>query len=71
MESIVDILNQIFEEAINSTFPDLPETPIAIANSPKFADYQCNSAMAISGLLKAQGFINIIHLNIYLGFLIY
>lgn len=55
---IVDELKKVFEIAITSAYPDLEEPPIAITlsgNNPKFGDYQCNSAMAISNLLKSKG----------------
>lgn len=54
---IVDELKNIFEIAITSAYPDLEDPPIVISlsgNNPKFGDYQCNSAMAISQLLKAK-----------------
>ncbi|XP_026321447.1 arginine--tRNA ligase, cytoplasmic [Hyposmocoma kahamanoa] len=55
---ILDELKNVFEIAITSAYPDLEEPPIAITlsgNNPKFGDYQCNSAMAISQLLKSKG----------------
>ncbi|KAI5638469.1 tRNA synthetases class I (R) domain-containing protein [Phthorimaea operculella] len=54
---IIDELRNVFEVAITSAYPDLEDPPIAITlsgNNPKFGDYQCNSAMAISQLLKAR-----------------
>lgn len=54
---IVDELKNIFEFAIGSAYPDLEDPPIVITlsgNNPKFGDYQCNSAMPISQLLKAK-----------------
>lgn len=58
MLSIQSELNDIFGDAIASAFPDIPDAPVVIAlsgNNPKFGDYQCNSAMPIVGILKAQG----------------
>lgn len=55
---ILDELKNVFEIAITSAYPDIEEPPIAITlsgNNPKFGDYQCNSAMAISQLLKSKG----------------
>lgn len=55
---ILDELRNVFEIAISSAYPDLKEAPIAITlsgNNPKFGDYQCNSAMGISNLLKSKG----------------
>lgn len=54
---ILDELKNVFEVAISSAYPDLEEPPIVItlsSNNPKFGDYQCNSAMPISQLLKAR-----------------
>lgn len=54
---ILDELRNVFEVAIISAYPDLEDPPIVITlsgNNPKFGDYQCNSAMAISQLLKAK-----------------
>nr|XP_021189747.2 arginine--tRNA ligase, cytoplasmic [Helicoverpa armigera] len=54
---LVDELKNIFEVAIRSAYPDLKDPPVVITlsgNNPKFGDYQCNSAMAISQMLKAN-----------------
>ncbi|CAB3230713.1 unnamed protein product [Arctia plantaginis] len=54
---LVDELKNVFEVGIRSAYPDLEDPPIVISlsgNNPKFGDYQCNSAMAISQLLKAK-----------------
>ncbi|CAG4960025.1 unnamed protein product [Parnassius apollo] len=54
---IVDELKKVFEIAITSAYPDLDDPPVVITlsgNNPKFGDYQCNSAMPISQLLKAK-----------------
>uniref|UniRef100_A0A2A4K4Y4 Probable arginine--tRNA ligase, cytoplasmic n=1 Tax=Heliothis virescens TaxID=7102 RepID=A0A2A4K4Y4_HELVI len=54
---LVDELKNIFEVAITSAYPDLKDPPVVITlsgNNPKFGDYQCNSAMAISQMLKAN-----------------
>ncbi|XP_053610780.1 arginine--tRNA ligase, cytoplasmic [Plodia interpunctella] len=54
---ILDELKNVFEVAIVSAYPDLEDPPVVITlsgNNPKFGDYQCNSAMAISQLLKAK-----------------
>ncbi|KAM3965658.1 arginine--tRNA ligase-like protein [Aphomia sociella] len=54
---ILDQLKNVFDVAITSAYPDLEDPPIVITlsgNNPKFGDYQCNSAMAISQLLKAK-----------------
>lgn len=58
MESIQDKLNELFSSAITKAFPDLTDPPVVISlcgNNVKFGDYQCNSAMAISNLLKQIG----------------
>ncbi|XP_013189791.1 arginine--tRNA ligase, cytoplasmic [Amyelois transitella] len=54
---ILDELKNVFEAAITSAYPDLEDPPVVITlsgNNPKFGDYQCNSALAISQLLKAK-----------------
>lgn len=57
MENIQEILSKVFAQAISLAFPDLPDVPIVIttSSSPKFGDYQCNSAMPISNMYKQQG----------------
>ncbi|XP_023945106.2 probable arginine--tRNA ligase, cytoplasmic [Bicyclus anynana] len=52
---ILDELINIFTLGITSAYPDLEDPPVNITlsgNNPKFGDYQCNSAMQISKLLK-------------------
>lgn len=54
---VLDELKNVFEVAIRSAYPDLEDPPVVLSlsgNNPKFGDYQCNSAMAISQLLKAK-----------------
>lgn len=55
--SISEELNNIFEKAINSAFPEIPDPPIVItpAGNPKFGDYQCNSVMPLRKILEEQG----------------
>lgn len=51
---IIDHLVQVFSFAITASFPELPNPPPAIiAAGSKFSDYQCNSAMKLSDLLKS------------------
>jgi hypothetical protein len=45
--SVTDTLYDLFDKAIQAEFSDVPEASVIIATS-KVADYQCNSAMAIS-----------------------
>jgi hypothetical protein len=45
--SVTDTLYSLFDRAIQAEFSDVPEATVIIATS-KVADYQCNSAMAIS-----------------------
>lgn len=49
-------LQEIFGCAIKAAFPDLESPPLIVTPSqqPKFGDYQCNSAMGISQMLKAK-----------------
>ncbi|KAF4529245.1 hypothetical protein B566_EDAN017703, partial [Ephemera danica] len=55
--SILETLTQLFTCAVAKAFPDLPDPPAIIipSTSPKFGDYQCNSAMPICQMLKGQG----------------
>uniref|UniRef100_UPI00398EADD2 arginine--tRNA ligase, cytoplasmic isoform X2 n=1 Tax=Pristiophorus japonicus TaxID=55135 RepID=UPI00398EADD2 len=57
MININQHLQNIFSVAIKVTYPHFENLPLAVTPSqhPKFGDYQCNSAMAISQLLKAKG----------------
>uniref|UniRef100_A0A182PMQ6 Probable arginine--tRNA ligase, cytoplasmic n=1 Tax=Anopheles epiroticus TaxID=199890 RepID=A0A182PMQ6_9DIPT len=53
--SIIGQLQQVFSEAIRKAFPGVPfDAVITISTSPKFGDYQCNSAMQIAQHLKQQ-----------------
>ena len=55
MLSVLRALEDIFGQALEKAYPDLPDKPCPITPSAKFGDYQFNGAMAISGLLKGQG----------------
>ena len=46
--SITDTLYAIFDRAIQAQFSFLPENSSVLITGSKIADYQCNSAMAIS-----------------------
>uniref|UniRef100_H2ZAM8 Arginine--tRNA ligase, cytoplasmic n=1 Tax=Ciona savignyi TaxID=51511 RepID=H2ZAM8_CIOSA len=51
-------LTNLFQCSITSSFSSLKQKfPVSVTlnQNEKFGDYQCNSAMAITGLLKAQG----------------
>jgi arginyl-tRNA synthetase len=54
MISIVDHLTEVFSCAINSAFPELNNTARAVITDSNKADYQCNSAMAVNGMLKEK-----------------
>ncbi|XP_063233357.1 arginine--tRNA ligase, cytoplasmic [Bacillus rossius redtenbacheri] len=54
MKDVHRTLHELFSGAVAAAFPDLPEAPCPIVTS-SFCDYQCNAAMPISQLLKAQG----------------
>uniref|UniRef100_A0A182SD47 Probable arginine--tRNA ligase, cytoplasmic n=1 Tax=Anopheles maculatus TaxID=74869 RepID=A0A182SD47_9DIPT len=55
-ESILEELQRIFTEAIRKAFSGLSvEAVVTLSTSPKFGDYQCNSAMQIVQHLKQQG----------------
>ena len=55
MRSIQEELMQTFAVAIEAGFPDVPYDAAPVVPSSKFGDYQCNAAMQLSQLLKAQG----------------
>ncbi|GCB60824.1 hypothetical protein scyTo_0006943 [Scyliorhinus torazame] len=57
MININQRLQNIFSVAIKVAYPHLENPPLAVTPNQhaKFGDYQCNSAMAISQLLKAKG----------------
>ncbi|KAM9312744.1 arginine--tRNA ligase, cytoplasmic [Gastrophryne carolinensis] len=59
VKSMINIniqLQEIFGRAIRDAYPKLENPPLAVTPSqqPKFGDYQCNSAMAMTQLLKAM-----------------
>ncbi|KAJ7401542.1 Arginine--tRNA ligase, cytoplasmic [Pitangus sulphuratus] len=53
MININSCLQEIFGAAIQAAYPELENPPLVVTPSqqPKFGDYQCNSAMAISQIL--------------------
>lgn len=55
--NVLSQLQDIFKLAISSAFPDILDVVVAVnkSTSEKFGDYQCNNAMTISQVLKAQG----------------
>ncbi|XP_041656824.1 arginine--tRNA ligase, cytoplasmic [Cheilinus undulatus] len=57
MLNINQRLQEIFGEAIRASCPELDDPPLAVApnQQAKFGDYQCNSAMGMSQMLKAKG----------------
>ncbi|KAF7648839.1 hypothetical protein LDENG_00151030 [Lucifuga dentata] len=57
MMNINQQLQEIFSEAIRASCPELDNPPLAVTpnQQAKFADYQCNSAMAMAQMLKAKG----------------
>jgi arginyl-tRNA synthetase len=59
MQCIQEGLVQTFTEAIEAAFPDVPDVGVPVVPSSKFGDYQCNAAMQLSQLLKAQGIISV------------
>ncbi|XP_048193302.1 arginine--tRNA ligase, cytoplasmic [Perognathus longimembris pacificus] len=56
MININSRLQDVFRCAIRAAYPDLDNPPLIVTPSqqPKFGDYQCNSAMGISQMLKAK-----------------
>ncbi|MED6234945.1 Arginine--tRNA ligase, cytoplasmic [Ataeniobius toweri] len=57
MLNIIQRLQDVFSEAIRTSFPELDNPPLAVTpnQQAKFGDYQCNSAMAMAQMLKAKG----------------
>ncbi|XP_060746955.1 arginine--tRNA ligase, cytoplasmic [Tachysurus vachellii] len=57
MTNINQRLQEIFGCAISVAYPDLENPPLTVTPSqqPKFGDYQCNSAMAMSQMMKGKG----------------
>ncbi|XP_077613475.1 arginine--tRNA ligase, cytoplasmic isoform X2 [Crocuta crocuta] len=56
MININSRLQEVFGCAIKAAYPDLENPPLIVTPSqqPKFGDYQCNSAMSISQMLKTK-----------------
>ncbi|XP_033111883.1 arginine--tRNA ligase, cytoplasmic-like [Anneissia japonica] len=54
MTNIHGCLVNIFATAINKAYPQLEGPPVAVTPG-KNGDYQCNSSMAMSGMLKSIG----------------
>lgn len=54
--SLMDYFKEKFKLAILRAYPELPDAPVVITVSTqsKFNDYQCNSAMPVSKLLKER-----------------
>lgn len=57
MFNIQSALISVFQIGIGKAFPMIANAPVVltVATNPKFGDYQCNSAMALTKLLKASG----------------
>lgn len=58
MQSITEILTDIFSSAISRAYPDVVDPPVLIAlsgSNPQFGDYQCNSAMALAKIFRQLG----------------
>lgn len=54
--SIIDHFTNLFNVAIATAFPELPNPPkaaVAGGSNPKFNDYQCNSSMQLANHLKS------------------
>nr|CAD7264574.1 unnamed protein product [Timema shepardi] len=58
MQCIKSVLIDLFTRTIKEAFPDVPDPPVPVVPS-QFCDYQCNSALPITQLLKAQGQLNL------------
>jgi arginyl-tRNA synthetase len=54
MPSVLGRVSALCSQAIRAAFPTLAKPPVLVLPAKKGADYQCNSAMAISQTLKAM-----------------
>ncbi|KAJ1127783.1 hypothetical protein NDU88_006176 [Pleurodeles waltl] len=56
MININSRLQVIFGDAIKAAYPELENPPLVVTSSqqPKFGDYQCNSVMSITQMLKTS-----------------
>lgn len=56
MSFIKKQLEDLFAHALQEAFPDVtaPHLDITVSNQPKFADYQCNSAMKLAQYAKTN-----------------
>nr|CAI29693.1 hypothetical protein [Pongo abelii] len=56
MINVISRLQEVFGHAIKAAYPDLENPPLLVTPSQqaKFGDYQCNSAMGISQMLKTK-----------------
>lgn len=57
MQNVQSALISLFKSAIHNAFPMVANIPVALtlAQKPEFGDYQCNSAMAMTKILKGAG----------------
>ncbi len=51
MLTVLELLKDRFKEALQKAFPESPESAVDVAES-EFSDYQCNSALKLSKILK-------------------
>ena len=51
---MADELRALFATAIEQAYPGCGVVPTVAASNPKFADYQCNNAMALHGRMKGK-----------------
>lgn len=56
MVNILGMLEQLFDKAVQSAFPDVKDFQVVVVvTTPNFGDYQFNGAMSLSKLLKTSG----------------
>ncbi|KAI1280839.1 Arginine--tRNA ligase, cytoplasmic [Halotydeus destructor] len=56
MESMLQSIREIFDVAVKKAYPELENPPVDIGKSSRQeVDYQCNSALQLSKLLKGTG----------------
>lgn len=52
MKPLIGQVKGLFEQALRTAFPSVPQEVLVVKGNPKFGDYQCNNAM---GLFKEHG----------------
>ena len=51
MVNIQSVIEGAFKDAICAAYPTISDPPVPVLPAKQFADYQCNSAMALSKVI--------------------